>query len=301
MTRRPVTLGHRLQHTLYRGLAGAAAALPERWALAMGAALGWVGGSLLRIRRGVVDENLRRAFPDRDPGWRRRTAAASYRHLGRQGVILLRLSRMGPEAIRERTEVIGFEHVRDPFERGEGVVVATGHLGNWELGGASVPVRGIPLEVVARRQANPLFDDHMRRVREGLGMRVVYRKEARRETLRTLRGGGVVALVADQNVRAGGLFVDFFGVPAATARGPALLSLRTGSRLVVAFATSLPDAPGRYRVRFRPVEAPETGDPDEDVRVLTRAYMAALEGEIREAPDQYFWLHRRWKTRPKED
>jgi Kdo2-lipid IVA lauroyltransferase/acyltransferase len=289
---------YRLQYALYRGVAGFVLLLPEEVALALGSFLGWVGGSVLRIRRGVVDENLLRAFPEKDPSWRRRVAAGCYRHLGRQGVILLRLSRMGPDAVRQRTEVQGFDEVLEAMERGSGVVFATGHLGNWEIGGASVPARGVPLDVVARRQKNPWFDRHIRTTRERLGMRVIYRDEATRAALRTLRGGGGVALVADQNVRSGGMLVDFFGVPAPTARGPALLALRTGAPLVVAFATSLRGAHGRYRVRFRALEKPDTGDPEEDIRILTRAYLAALEEAIREAPDQYFWLHRRWKARP---
>jgi Kdo2-lipid IVA lauroyltransferase/acyltransferase len=289
---------HRLQYLLYRGLAGIAILLPESVGLGLGSLLGWLCGSVLRIRRGVVDENLLRAFPDRDAAWRRRVAAGCYRHLGRQGVVVLRLSRMGQEAVRERTEVVGLEPALRAMERGSGVVFATGHLGNWELGGASVSARAVPLDVVVRRQKNPFFDRHIRETRERLGMRVVYRDQALKEGLRTLRRGGAVALVADQHDPTGGLAVDFFGVPAATARGPALLALRTGAPLVVAFSTSLPDSPGRCRVRFRVLDRPGTGDSEEDIRILTRSYMAALEEAIREAPDQYFWLHRRWKTRP---
>jgi Kdo2-lipid IVA lauroyltransferase/acyltransferase len=289
---------HRIQYALYRGLAGMVLVLPESLALAVGSALGWLGGSVFRIRRRVVDENLRRAFPDRDPAWRRRVASACYRHLGRQAVVFLRLSRMGAEVVRARTEVVGFDEVVEAADRGSGVVFATGHLGNWELGGAAVAVRGVPLDVVARRQRNPWFDRHIRRTRERLGMRVIYRDEATREALRTLRGGGAVALAADQHAPTGALLVDFFGVPAATARGPALLALRTGAPLITAFSTALSGAPGRYRVRFEALRKPDTGDPDEDLRLLTRAYLAALEEAIRETPEQYFWLHRRWKARP---
>ena len=293
-----VRFSHRIQYGVYRALAGLARAIPEGPALALGSGVGWLAGSVLRIRRRVVDENLARAFPDREVPWRRSVAVGAYRHLGRQGVILLRLARMGTEAVRERTEVEGLEPVKEALSRGRGVVFATGHLGNWEIGGASVTVRDIPLDVVARRQKNPLFDAHISRTRAALGMRVVYREDALREGIRTLRAGGAMALVADQNARAGGVFVDFFGVPASTARGPAVLALRTGALMVVAGATARPDHPGRYRVRFQPLSPPDTGDPEEDVRLLTRRYVAALEGMIREAPEQYFWLHRRWKTRP---
>jgi Kdo2-lipid IVA lauroyltransferase/acyltransferase len=298
---RPATPAHRIQYALFLALAWSVRWMPESMALALGSSLGWVAGSLLRIRRGVVAENLRLAFPDGDARWRRRTAARAYRHVGRQGVILLRLARMGPDAVRERTRVSGIEHVREALDRGQGVVLVTGHLGNWEVGGASLTVRDVALDVVARRQSNPYFDAHLRRTRERLGMRVIYRHEASRAILKSLRAGGAVALVADQNVKVGGIFVDFFGVPAATARGPALLALRAGARIVAAAATSLPDSPGHFRVTIRPLPVPGTDDPEEAARLLTRDYLAALEDQIREAPEQYFWLHRRWKTRPAQE
>jgi len=264
----------------------------------VGSALGWFAGAILRIRRRVVDENLARAFPEASRVWRRRTAVRSYRHLGREAAATLILEGSDAPELRERVQVEGLEHVRAPLSEGRGVVILSGHLGNWELGGAGVAARGIPLDVVVRRQSNPLFDERMRQTRERLGMRVVYRADATRSVLRTLRSGGAVALVADQNVREGGIFVDFFGVPASTTRGPALLAGRTGAAVVLAVPLSEPGSRARYRLEFIPLE-PEPGlDPDDSVRALTRTYVSALEAAIRGAPSQYFWFHRRWRSRP---
>jgi KDO2-lipid IV(A) lauroyltransferase len=129
-------------------------------------------------------------------------------------------------------------------------------------------------------------------------MRVIERKEAPKKVLRALRSGGAVGIVGDQNVRRGGVFVDFFGKPAATARGTALFALRTGAPIFLGMATRLPGFPQRYRVTFEPVDFVPTGDMEQDVLRLTEAHTKHLEEHVRRAPEQYFWQHRRWKTRP---
>jgi Kdo2-lipid IVA lauroyltransferase/acyltransferase len=293
-----VTLGHRFQDLLIRGVEGGVRLMPEAAVSSLGAALGRLAGGLLRVRRKVVEGNLRLAFPDRDDGWIRRTAAASYGHLGREGAALLRMGKLGSRAVWERTEVEGIEHLREPLSRDQGVILLTGHLGNWEIGGAAMAVREIPIDVVAKRQNNPLVDARLNRTRERLGMRVIDRDGGTKHILRSLSGGRVVALVADQNVRHAGVFVEFFGRPASTARGPALLAQRTGAAVVFASAIRLPGRRARYRVRLQPLEAPGAGDADTRARGLLRRYLAALETDIRLAPEQYLWAHKRWKTQP---
>jgi Kdo2-lipid IVA lauroyltransferase/acyltransferase len=296
---RPVTAGHRVQDLAIRGVEGCLRLLPERLASALGAGLGRVAGVLLRSRRRVVEDNLRQAFPDRDADWIRRVASASWAHLGREGVALLRMGTLGPRAVWERTEVEGIEHVREPLSRGRGVIVLTGHLGNWEIGGAALAVREVPTDVVAKRQNNPLFDARMNGTRERLGMRVIDRDGGTRDILRALRAGRVVALVADQNVLHQGVFVEFFGRRASTARGPALLALRTGAAVVFATAIRQPGPRARYHVRCRPLDPPDPArEPEQAARVFLRRYLAALEADIAGAPEQYLWAHKRWKTRP---
>jgi Kdo2-lipid IVA lauroyltransferase/acyltransferase len=294
-------LGHRLQDLLIRGVEGTVRLLPEGIASGVGAALGRLAGGVFRIRRGVVEGNLRQAFPDRDEGWIRRVAAASYGHLGREGVALLRMGKLGAREVWERTQVEGIEHLREPLSRDRGVILLTGHLGNWEIGGAAMAVREIPIDVVAKRQNNPLFDARLNRTRERLGMRVIDRDGGTKRILRSLAGGRVVALVADQNVLHAGVFVDFFGRPAATARGPALLAQRTGASVVFASAIRVPGKRARYRIRLQPLAPPTGDDPEAMARDLLRRYLAALEADIRLAPEQYLWAHKRWKTRPAPD
>ncbi|CAN5710318.1 N/A [soil metagenome] len=296
-------MGDRIQDLLIRTVEGALRILPEPAAVLLGGGLGWVAGGVMRIRRQVVVANLRRAFPEREPSWIARTASASYAHIGREGVALLRMGALGPEEVRERTRVEGIEHVEAPLAEGRGVILLTGHLGNWEIGGAALAVRGIPLDVVARRQNNPLFDARLVRTRESLGMRVVDRTGSAKTLLRSLRSGRVVALVADQNVLSGGVFVKFFGVPASTARGPELLAERTGAAVVFATAIRRRGRRARYDVVLSPLlPAGDEGAPDSSRRTegLLRRYLAALEESIRAAPAQYLWAHKRWKTRPAE-
>lgn len=270
--------------------------LPRRPTLALGELLGWVAGSGLRIRRRVVDENLRHAFPDRPPRWRARVARGSYRHFGREAVMTFRGS--SREELIEMTEVVGLDAFRATVDEGRGAIIVTGHLGNWEIGGASVAARGIPIDGVALVQGNPLFDRDLVEARTRLGMRIIKRGDAPREVLRSLSRGRVPALVADQNARAAGIFVDYFGRPASTYRGPALFSLRTGAPLYLSVALATSRHPLRYRVVFEEVTVEPSGDTEEDVRRLTAAHVAALERWVRTAPEQYFWQHKRWKTRP---
>ena len=211
---------------------------------------------------------------------------------------MLRLGALGPAGLRDRCELVGVELLDEALSAGRGVILLTGHFGNWEVGGAATAARGIPIDVVARRQANPLFERELGATRRTLGMRVVFREEGPRPLLRALREPRVVALVADQNVREGGVFVPFFGELAATARGPALLAARTGAAVVLAVAERVPGPLARYRIQYQPLTFQRSGDPETDTHHFTRAYLGFLEEAIRRTPDQYFWHHRRWKTRP---
>lgn len=252
---------------------------------------------MLRIRRSVVDRHLEMAYPDRSEAWRRRVARASYRHLGRESVAMLRMSALDRDDLVARTRVEGLEAVQHALERGRGIVFVTGHLGNWEIGGAAVAARGVPVAAVALRQGNPLFDRDLVRTREELGMRVIYKIDAPRSVLRTLNAGGTVALVADQNPIRGGIPVEFFGREANTARGPAVLALRSGAPVFLGVALRTEGGDHDYDVTLREVPVEPSGDLEDDVHRLVQAYTVLLETAIREAPEQYFWHHRRWKRR----
>jgi Kdo2-lipid IVA lauroyltransferase/acyltransferase len=299
MSERTPTVKHRLEYALYRMTLAAADLLGDRIVGGLTAAAGRLAYRPLGIRRKVVEMHLRSCFPERDERWVRQTAAAAYAHLGREGATMLRLSSLPKERVIERTVIEGFDAFRAAVDRGRGVVLVTGHFGNWEIGGAALAARGIPIDGIAQRQSNPLFNRDIVAARERLGMRIIERGRATKEGLRGLRAGRVVAFVADQDARRAGIFVPFFGRLASTHRGPALLALRTGSPIFLGTALREPD--GRYRIRLQEIPVDRTQETEAAVREVTAAFTARLEAAIRAAPEQYFWHHRRWKTRPSEE
>jgi len=295
---------YRIEFWLFRALSWVVVVLPERAALGLSSSLGWFVGVVLRVRRVDTDQHLQIAFPEHDSGWRCRVARGSYMHLAREAAMTLRLSRMDPEDIVRRTEMEGFEALRDAAEGGRGAVVISGHLGNWEIAAAAVAARGMPMDVAAHLQKNPFFHRHMLEVWDRLGLTVMVKNEAFRLVPQALAAGRVVALISDQNMRKRGVFVDFFGRSAATARGPALFALRTGAPVFFGVAVRKHGFPSRYRVIIDRIPLSE-GAPDGEgatdahaIRDLTQRHVSRLEAHIREAPSQYFWQHRRWKTRP---
>jgi KDO2-lipid IV(A) lauroyltransferase len=184
------------------------------------------------------------------------------------------------------------------LEMGRGVILVTGHYGNWEIAAAAVAARGVPIAAIVRRQGNRLVDARLDGLRRHLGVETIYQSDAPSRVPRVLRKGGVVGIVGDQDARRAGLFVPFFGRPASTHRGPALFALKLRAPVFACVARRLPGAVGRYVVAGEQIDPPRTGELEADVRALTAALAARLEAEIREAPEQYFWFHRRWKSKP---
>ncbi len=297
--RRP-TLKHHAESAAFRMASVLSGVFPERVALSLAGLLGSLAGSVLRIRRTDVDRHLEIAFPDATPAWRRGVARASYRHLAREAVVTFRLSSSSVDDVRRRTKVHGLQELESALEEGRGAILITGHLGNWEIGGASLAARGVPIDAVVFPQNNPLFDRHLNNARARFGVTVVAKADAGRMVLESLRKGRVMTLMADQNIRTRPVFVDFFGMPAATAKGPVVFAFRTGAPVFLGVSLREPGWPAHYRVLIERVPIARRGALHADVARLTRAHVALLEDHIRSAPEQYFWLHRRWKSRPPE-
>jgi Kdo2-lipid IVA lauroyltransferase/acyltransferase len=290
-----VRLKHRLEFAAFRaGMAGGRL-LGDRQGDRVGGAAG-VAGYRLGIKRSTVESNIGLAFPEASAEWVRATAAAAYRHLGRETLMMLRLSWMSREEVIERTRIINEARPAADYAKGNGVVVVTGHIGNWEIGGAAIAARGYRLVAVAKRAANPLFYQRIMAARARLGVDVIDFADATRPGLRALRAGKVLALAADQHAGRSGVWVPFFGRPASTFRGPAIMALRTGAPLYLAVSLRRPD--GTYEVTLDPIDATPTGDMDADVRRVTTEYSRQLEAAVRRSPDQYLWHHRRWREPP---
>ncbi|MFQ5601164.1 MAG: lysophospholipid acyltransferase family protein [Candidatus Krumholzibacteriia bacterium] len=272
-----------------------ASTLPHGAALGAGRAIGRL---LFRcgLRRRVSLENLERAFGGAfDAPARRRIAARSYEHLGMTLVELLRLGPAEALAVRERLETHGVEHLHAALARGRGAIVASAHYGNWEVLGAGAVACGLPVTFVVQRMRNRAADSMLCRRRESAGVRVLERGMALRRVREELGANRLVSIMCDQDARRRGVFVPFFGVPASTHKGAAQLALRHDAPFIPAFGRRLPD--GRHRMLvYPPLEPPAGVDEEEAVLALLTRFNQLLEEVIREEPQQYLWLHRRWKT-----
>ena len=264
----------------------------------MGEKLGALGYRPLGIRKRVVERQIAAAFPELGPRAVKDLARESYEHLGRTFIESALLDSLGPDGLQQLVETVeGWEEIEEVMAKGKGAVMVTGHIGNWELAGAYVAARGIPLDAIVRGMANPLFEAYINHTRETMGMTVVHDSEAVRRTPRSLRAGRAVAFVADQGVKGlASTFVPFFGRPAKTPRGAAVFALRFD--VPVVFVVALRQPNGRYRIVVERIEAPQTGDRDRDVDAIVARFTEHLEKWVRAVPAQYFWQHRRWKRQP---
>jgi len=295
--RRP-TLMHRLEYTAFAGGAALGRVLGDRASSKLGAAIGQVGYRPLGIRRRLVEVHLRQAFPESDGSWIARIAARSYAHLGREAMAMLRLSDLSREVLLARSQLDGLPELEAALAQGNGVAIVAGHFGNWEIGAAILAAHGVPIDIVAQRQHNPLFDRAIIAARHRLGVGVIERSQATRLALRSLRRGRAVAFGADQNAGRTGVFVPFFGRLASTHRGAAVMALRTGAPVFLAIPLR---AGSGYHMRVEEVEVDRHGDAEDAVTRMTTAFTTRLESAVRACPEQYLWHHRRWKTRPPEE
>jgi KDO2-lipid IV(A) lauroyltransferase len=292
------TLAHRVQYGALRTMIAGAGSLGWERAGALGARIGELGYSPLSIRRQLVERHIAAAFPGIDAREVSRIARESYRHLGRVAIETALLSRMDRASVLGTVEeMIGWDHVAGPLRDGRGLIIVTGHFGNWELAGAYLAARGIPLDGVARGMSNPLFDSYLTRTRERVGITVIHDQQAVRRTARSLRENRAIAYVADQSgLNLASTAVPFFGRPAITPRGPAVFALRWNAPMIFGFSRRRPN--GLYEVVAEPIEVDGTADREAEVDRVVARYTKALERRVRQSPEQYFWHHRRWKRQP---
>lgn len=253
-----------------------------------------------RRHRAVAMENLRLAFGDRyDEAERDRIVRGVYRHFCRMLMEMLHIPRkLHLTNWRHRIALSGHEHVLDRLLDGGPVIMVTGHFGNWEMAGYLFGVFGFPSYSVARTLDNPYLDRFLRKFRERTGQKLIPKKDGFDQMEQVLRDGGLLSFLADQDAGQRGLFVEFFGRPASTHKAIALLAIEHSAPIIVGGARRI--GPGfRYEVVCMDLIEPSewAGRPDE-VAWITQRFTTALERMVRRDPDQYLWLHRRWKHQP---
>lgn len=275
------------------------ASLPEPLAFALGRLLGRLWYALDARHRRIARENLARAFGSRTTAAEREAIVRNhFVHLGYTFVETCRLCGLSAARLERVVRVEGLEHLQRARERGRGVVLVAAHFGSWEVLGRAMPLLGESVAFVARPLDNPFLETWIAGIRTAGGNQVIQKQDALRHVVERLRRGGTVGMLIDQNVaREHGVFVDFFGTPACTTTAAALAARRTGAALVPVVCPRR--APGWFTVRIgKEIPVAVTGDHRRDILATTAEATAVLETFIREHPEQWFWVHRRWKTRP---
>ncbi len=271
--------------------------LPLSAALAMGRLLGSGAFHLLRLRRKVVEINLRHVLGDRLSKRELHSIAhEAYQQFGMNLAEIMRAAAGRVEDIDELVEISEFDALHQLHKAGSGLILCSPHAGNFDLMGYAAASRGLEMHAMMRPLNNRWFQNYLVQGRERMGVHVLQRgEESFREMFDLLDEGKTVALLPDQNARKYRVRVDFIGKPAWTFQAPAVLHLITGAPLVVAVDRRRRDDRSRHRVHLRFLPTHEsTGDRTKDIREVTQAICNAMSEQILEAPGQYFWLHRRW-------
>jgi KDO2-lipid IV(A) lauroyltransferase len=273
--------------------------LPRGFARVVGTGIAGIAFHLLGRLRGVGAQNLKLAFPEMPDGERERILRSVYRNLGRLLAEFCLMPGYTAEGASRFIRYEGLENYVAARERGKGVLVLTGHLGAWELSSFYHSLMGMPMGMVIRRLDNPLVDEFVNRIRCLHGNRVIHKDDFARGLIASMRAGQTVGILMDTNMTPPqGVFVPFFGVDACTASGVARIAAKTGAAVVPGFLL-WEESEQKYVLRFgKELVVVCTGDSETDVVTNTAAFTAAIEGTIRQYPDQWLWMHRRWKTRP---
>ncbi|HBG46583.1 MAG TPA: lipid A biosynthesis acyltransferase [Deltaproteobacteria bacterium] len=270
--------------------------LPVRVVRPLGAIFGALAYRLSGRHRKVALSNLERALGGAE-GERKRIARGVFRNLATMFFEFTRLPWLDRGDIEKMVEFSGLENFDRALSRGRGVILLTAHFGNWELLAAALGHRGYSLDIVVRKIDNPAFERFVTWARSSSGNRMIYKRRAMRKLLKALASNAIVTILVDQNVAASeGVFVDFFGVPACTNKGPAHLAQASGAAVVPAFICR--KGRGHVLEVMEELSLSNTGDRERDAIENTTRFTRVVEEMIRKHPQEWFWVHRRWKTRP---
>jgi len=277
-------------------------ALPRGVARAVGSGVGTVAYRILGRLREVALTNLALAFPEKPDAEREQILRRLYRNLGWLLAEFCQMPRYTPENTRPFARYQGLEHYLAARDRGKGVLILTGHLGVWELSSYYHSLMGHPMSMVIRRLDNPRVDALVNRIRCLHGNRVLHKDDFARGLLGAMRQGETVGILMDTNMTPPqGEFVPFFGRRACTASGMARVALKTGATVLPGFML-WEESEQKYVLHFgEAVDLVSTGNDEQDVIENTARFTAVIETWIRRYPDQWLWVHRRWKTRPPGD
>ncbi len=289
------------EYALARSLISGLGLLPRSAAVGLGRLFGRLAYHLPGNLRRTGERNLEIAFPELSQAERQRLLVGCFDSLGRLLGEFTQLSRATPETLRQLIEYdqVGLSHLRDAEKNKRGVIFLTGHLGAWELLSFGWSALEYPISFLVRPIDNDRVEEMIEKIRTRFGNRAIDKKGAARQSLRVLRQGGTLGILSDLNSHPHeGVFVPFFGTLACTTAGIATLALKTDA-VVIPTCAVWNKAKQRYFFHGDPpVELVRTGDHEKDVELNTARFAAAMERMVRLYPDQWLWIHKRWKTRP---
>jgi len=249
-------------------------------------------------QRLITIHNLRCAFPEKTTSEIKAIAKGVYRTLGIVAADFFDIPSLTKENIGDLVEVEGLENCKRALEKNRGLLMFGAHFGNWELSAVTVSLLLKPVVVIYRPLDSSILEDLVLWVRTSAGSVAVPKERAMRQMLRSLKKNEILGILIDQNVAwQEGVFVDFFARPACTTNGLALLALHTDAPVIPAYILRLEN--GRYRLVIKEeMQVVRTGDDDEDILINTHNFTRVIEDIIRQQPDQWLWIHQRWKTKP---
>ncbi len=267
-------------------------------ALALGRGLGWIYGSVIRHRRKEAAATIQRCLPEKNEQQRSAILQQMYLNLGMNVAEELRLPTVSKSYLEENILWEGDAHAHSVLTAGKGLLVLSAHLGNFDLLCAFAPKFDFPTTVITKNIKNSVLNKYWMDARSRFGLKFVPAHNSYRQCLSALRKNEIIAFVLDQNmIDTEGIFVDFFGKPACTSPGLAYMSAQSGAAVVPVFMIRLEN--GRHLIKASPPIPPPPDRKPETIHAYTQLYTKVIEDVIREHPDQWIWMHRRWKTIPK--
>jgi len=288
-----------LEYWIARALLAAFSVLPLRFALALGAGFGRIGYFFLGKLRRRGEKNLQIAFPELSEIQRRRLLQGFFKNLGRQLGLFSHFQKESSNKLREIIHPEGLDYLDEARQNKRGVILFTGHIGAWELSSFALSLFERPLSFLVRRIDNPKVEALIDSIRTRYGNRTIDKRSAAREMLQIMQAGDTLGILVDLNTHEReGIFVDFFGIPASTTFVLAKLALRTGATVLPVFAP-WDEQKRRFFLKIdQPLVINRTGDEQADVQLLTQQFTSVVEDFVRRYPDQWLWIHRRWRIQP---
>jgi len=286
-----------------RGIAFVTRILPWRVGVQFGGLLGVLGFYFARRERRRALDGLQIAFgSEKSERELLGIARRNFQNLGKGLIEILNLHHLSEEKIKALVSIEGEEYLEKAVKDGKGTILVSGHIGNWELLAAGLCIRGHRLHAIAAPLFDPRIDEWIVQLRAKLNIETISRgsPSSSRKILNVLRKKEILGLLIDQDTKVEGVFVDFFNKKAYTPSGAAQLALRGNSLTVLSFIVRLPG--DRHRITIhKPVNLIQTGDRARDIAANTALFTARIEAHVKQYPDQWVWMHRRWKTKPKQD